>query len=226
MTLLSERGYFYQRLDESGHQVEHDNIWSPGDLMKKLDCEVELTLRGRPVYVSAWVYQVTGEGGGQVPVLFLDTNLEKNSEEDRLITGYLFGGDHEYRLMQEIVLGIGGVRMLRQLEMFPRKFHMNEGHAAFLTIELYQELAALADPYERLERIRGQCAFTTHTPIAAGHDTFAAQLIEAYLPQCLPPEILKMVEQDANFSMTLLALTFSGYGWCLSRTTTCTSPGS
>jgi membrane glycosyltransferase len=211
VTLLSERGYFYQRIDESGNQIEYDNIWSAKDFMTRLDYEIEVTIQERPVFVTAWVYQVTGIGGKSLPVLFLDTNLEKNSEEDRQLTSYLYGGDPEYRLKQEIVLGIGGVRILRRLNIHPKKFHMNEGHAAFLTLQLYNELSYISDPYERVERIRGQCSFTTHTPIAAGHDVFDIGLIEKHLSPSLHPEILKKADQNGKINMTLLALVFSGY---------------
>jgi membrane glycosyltransferase len=211
VTLLNERGYFYQKLDESGHQLESDHIWSPKDFMSRLDSEIELTIQERQVFVSGWVYHVTGIDGKGVPILFLDTNLEKNSEEDRQLTSYLYGGDSEYRLKQEIVLGVGGVRMLRRLNIHPRKFHMNEGHAAFLTLQLYNELSYMTDPYERLEKIRGQCTFTTHTPIPAGHDVFDIRLIEKHLSPLLRPEILKMADQNGKFNMTRLALAFSGY---------------
>jgi starch phosphorylase len=211
VTLLSESGYFYQRLDESGNQVEYDNKWSPKDFMTRLDFEIEVAIQERPVFVTAWVYQVTGIAGKSLPVLFLDTNLEKNSEEYRQLTSYLYGGDPEYRLKQEIVLGIGGLRILRRLNIHPKRFHMNEGHAAFLTIQLYNELAYIADPSERMERIRGQCSFTTHTPIAAGHDVFDIRLLEKHFSSALHPEILKMADQNGKFNMTLLALAFSGY---------------
>jgi len=211
ITLLSEKGYFYQKIDESGRQVEHDNVWFAKDFMTRLDLEVEITIEGRSVFITAWVYQVEGIDGKRLPVLFLDSNLDKNSEEDKKLTGYLYGGDPEYRLKQEILLGIGGVRMLRRLHIHPRKFHMNEGHAAFLTLQLYNEYAYIADPYERLEKIRGQCSFTTHTPLPAGHDLFELRLIEKHLAPVLPPEILEMVKENGKLNTTLLALTFSGY---------------
>ncbi|HEV3470283.1 MAG TPA: alpha-glucan family phosphorylase [Pyrinomonadaceae bacterium] len=179
--LLYHHGYFRQRLRRDGWQEESYNQIDASDLPLRLvrgregePVCVELTLRGRPVCVQAWRADV-----GRVPLYLLDTNVEGNDEIDRLITGHLYGGDRETRCVQEMVLGIGGVRLLRQLGVEPHVFHLNEGHSAFLTLELSRELTrGGADFKEAAARVRERCAFTTHTPVAAGHDEFVAPLIE------------------------------------------------
>jgi starch phosphorylase len=179
--LLYHHGYFRQHLRRDGWQEEAYSQINVDDLPLKLvrgedgrPVVVELVLRGRTVRVRTWRAQV-----GRVSLYLLDTNVDGNDEIDRLITGHLYGGDRETRCVQEMVLGIGGVRLLRQLEIEPHVFHLNEGHSAFLTLELSRELAARGIPFDDAAReVRARCAFTTHTPVAAGHDEFVAQLIE------------------------------------------------
>jgi starch phosphorylase len=179
--LLYHHGYFRQHLRRDGWQEEAYNQINVGDLpmrpVRGADGEpiiIELFLRGRAVRVQAWRTEV-----GRVPLYLLDTNVEGNDEIDRLITGHLYGGDRETRCVQEMVLGIGGVRLLRQLEVEPHVFHLNEGHSAFLTIELSRELTARGLSFKEAAReVRSRCAFTTHTPVSAGHDEFDALLIE------------------------------------------------
>jgi starch phosphorylase len=179
--LLYHHGYFRQHLRRDGWQEEGYNQINVGDLPMQLvhdkDGEpivIELFVRGRTVRVQAWRVEV-----GRVPLYLLDTNVEGNDEIDRFITGHLYGGDRETRCVQEMVLGIGGVRLLRQLEFEPHVFHLNEGHSAFLTLELSRELTEHGVAFEEAAReVRSRCAFTTHTPVAAGHDEFVAVLIE------------------------------------------------
>jgi starch phosphorylase len=179
--LLYHHGYFRQHLRRDGWQEEAYSQINVGDLPMQLvrDREgspvfIELFVRGRGVRVQAWRADV-----GRVPLYLLDTNVEGNDEIDRLISGHLYGGDRETRCVQEMVLGIGGVRLLRRLEIEPHVFHLNEGHSAFLTLELSRELTAGGVPFaEAAGKVRSRCAFTTHTPVAAGHDEFGAALIE------------------------------------------------
>jgi starch phosphorylase len=138
VTLLNEKGYFNQRLDEHGNQHEEDAPWNPSEYMHPIDTKITVPIKDKKVYVKAWIYNITGITGYKVPVLFLDTNLPNNNESERKITGYLYGGDNEYRLKQEIVLGIGGVRILKKLGYSMRKYHMNEGHSGLLVLELLQ----------------------------------------------------------------------------------------
>jgi starch phosphorylase len=179
--LLYHHGYFRQRLRRDGWQEEAYSTIDVKDLPLQLvrgeDGEavhVELEMRGRPVRVRAWRVEV-----GRVPLYLLDTNVEGNDEIDRLITGHLYGGDRETRCVQEMVLGVGGVRLLRRLRLGPHVFHLNEGHSAFLTLELARERTERGESFEEAAReVRARCAFTTHTPVAAGHDEFVAPLIE------------------------------------------------
>src|SRR5215204_2316859 len=179
--LLYHHGYFRQHLRRDGWQEEAYQQISVGDLPMQLvrgddgqPVRIELDMRGRTVGVQAWRVEV-----GRVPLYLLDTNVEGNHEIDRLVTGHLYGGDRETRCVQEMVLGIGGVRLLRRLRIEPHVFHLNEGHSAFLTLELGREQTAAGVGFaEAAGRVRSRCAFTTHTPVAAGHDEFIAPLIE------------------------------------------------
>ena len=179
--LLYHHGYFRQHLRRDGWQEEAYQQINVGDLPMQLvrdrqgePVRIDLFVRGRNVSVQAWRVEV-----GRVPLYLLDTNVEGNHEIDRLITGHLYGGDRETRCVQEMVLGVGGVRLLRQLEIEPHVFHLNEGHSAFLTLELTRELTESGVAFEEAAaRVRSRCAFTTHTPVAAGHDEFVAPLIE------------------------------------------------
>ena len=159
VTLLSENGYFYQKLDENGNQVELPMKFEVSNQLKQLPTLTEVKIENRDVKIRTWYYQVQGISGFIVPVFFLDTNIEGNSEWDKALTKYLYGGDHKYRLAQEIILGIGGVRMLRALGYTTiDRYHMNEGHAALGTLELYDQL-------NDVEKVRDECVFTTHTGI-------------------------------------------------------------
>ncbi len=182
VTLLHRAGYFHQRLDDEGRQVESPVKWDPRDYARAAPVRASVSVRGREVHLRAWVYEVRGAGGHVVPVLLLDSDLDSNEPEDRALTGALYGGDHAWRLAQEIVLGIGGVRALRSFGLREMAcYHMNEGHAALLTAELLREealhLGVAIDSEEAARRVRSRCAFTTHTPIEAGHDRFHADMV-------------------------------------------------
>ena len=180
--LLYHHGYFRQRLRRDGWQEETYSQIDVNDLPLQIvrgrDGEpvyVELEMRWRTVRVKAWRVDV-----GRVRLYLLDTNVEGNDPIDQYISGHLYGGDRETRCVQEMVLGIGGVRLLRRLGIEPHVYHLNEGHSAFLTLELARELTAAGVEFdEAAEAVRARCAFTTHTPVAAGHDEFVAPLIEA-----------------------------------------------
>ena len=184
--LLYHHGYFRQRVRRDGWQEEHYGQIDTNELPMRLIREnrddaqiaspvrIELTIRGRKIFVQAWRVDV-----GRVALYLLDTNIAENSETDRFITGHLYGGDRETRCVQEMVLGIGGVRLLKQLGIRPSVFHLNEGHSAFLTLELARELTLRGMKFEEAAlRVRERCVFTTHTPVAAGHDEFSAALVE------------------------------------------------
>jgi glycogen phosphorylase len=174
--LLYRYGYFRQRLRNDGWQEEHYGETFPNDLpltlVKAADgkpLRIEVFIRERNVLAQVWRAVV-----GRVTLYLLDTNIPENVEMDRWVTGHLYGGDRETRIVQEMLLGIGGVRLLRKLGVKPHVFHLNEGHSAFLTIELAREViqSERRSWTEATDVVRRQCVFTTHTPVAAGNDEF------------------------------------------------------
>ena len=205
ITLLSENGYFYQKLDEYGNQIELPIQFSISNFLQELPSNTTVEIEGRDVKVRPWLYKYRGVGGYIVPVFFLDTNVTGNSDQDRQLTKYLYGGDNRYRLAQEIILGIGGVRILKDLGYTTiDKYHMNEGHAALGTLELY-------DQSNDVEIVRQQCVFTTHTPVAAGHDQFDINMAKSMIGKILPEFILDDITFENKLNMTRLALFFSHY---------------
>src|SRR6185436_3002997 len=171
--LLYRYGYFRQRIAHDGWQEEKYNDVFESELAVKPVVDetgervfVSVHIRGREVFAQAWLAQV-----GRISLYLLDTNVPQNSEIDRMITGHLYGGDTETRIVQEKVLGIGGVRLLRKLGVDPSVYHLNEGHAAFSTLELAHEYLD-SNPDETfahaVEFVREKCVFTTHTPVSAG----------------------------------------------------------
>ena len=205
ITLLSEHGYFYQKIDREGNQIELPINFNINDFLTLLPSKTSVAIEDRTVHIRIWNYLVKGVSGYIVPVFFLDANLEENSEYDREITKHLYGGDNKYRLAQEIVLGIGGVRAIQALGYKTiDKYHMNEGHAALGTLELFSKL-------KNIEKVREQCVFTTHTPVAAGHDQFNLSMAKSMLGEILPEPILREVTFENKLNMTRLALFFSHY---------------
>lgn len=175
-------GYFRQELNTKGFQEEAYRENYPGELpielVKGADGKpllIEVTMRGRDVRACVWKASI-----GRIELYLLDTNVPENEEIDKLVTGHLYGGTRETRLVQEMMLGIGGVRLIRKLGINPSVFHMNEGHSAFLSLELVREILAPEQVSfaEAALRVRERCVFTTHTPVAAGHDEFGADLIK------------------------------------------------
>src|SRR6185436_13935156 len=143
---------------------------------------------------------------GQIlPLILLDTNLPANAPQDRDLTASLYGGDERYRLSQEIVLGIGGTRMLRALGYKGiERFHMNEGHASLLTLELLNEQVVPPGSRYDFNDVRGQCAFTTHTPVPAGHDQFSYGLVREVLGEVIPIETLQVLGGEDRLNLTRL----------------------
>ena len=210
VTLLYRKGYFKQRIDQSGWQFEEEEFWDPREHLIPLSKEVIVNLEGRNVHVRAWMYKLSGIRGNMNPVIFLDTDIEGNSDEDRHLTDKLYSGDSHHRLLQEAILGIGGLRMLIALGATNiRKFHMNEGHAALLTIELYRQYSSCDDPKDEVMR---RAVFTTHTPVAAGHDHFSEDLVRSVLGLYYIPSALDaIVFKNGTLNMTELALQLSSY---------------
>ena len=204
VTLISKRNYFRQKLDANGRQTEQSNEWLPDKLMVQLSNEVFVKIQGRDVKVKAWLYKYKSVTGGVVPVLFLDTDVEGNDSEDREITFYLYGGNEKYRLKQEVILGMGGVRMLDALGFKVRKYHMNEGHSSLLALELLRKNDLVVD------KVRELCVFTTHTPVEAGHDKFSYDLVAEVLDGS-DLDALKQYGGADRLNMTLFALNLSDY---------------
>lgn len=217
VTLLSKKGYFIQELDEAGRQTEYPNSWEPERHLILLPEKVSVSIEGRDVVVQAWQYTVESLTGGYVPIFFLDTDLKENAPEDREITHYLYGGDTAYRLKQEIVLGIGGVRMLHELGFEIKKYHMNEGHSSLLTLELLNRFKRPIEEVwdEKLvwnvEKVKDLCVFTTHTPVEAGHDRFPYDLVLRIMGEFIPLNVLKELGGQDALNMTRLGLNLSEF---------------
>ncbi len=216
VTLLHRQGYFRQQLDAGGRQLEQPENWRPDQFLRETPERARLTLEGRNVEIRAWRYDVKGLSGFVVPVYLLDSDLEENSAGDRTLTDHLYGKDSHYRLCQEAILGIGGVRMLRasgyqQIE----RFHMNEGHSSLLTLELLDEQARLAGrtsiEHEDIEPVRRTCVFTTHTPVASGHDRFPKDLVLRVLGRREVYDMEDVFCCEGELNMTYLALNLSHY---------------
>ncbi len=217
VTLLHRKGYFRQQIDAEGNQTEGPVEWRPEEKLQELPQRATVTIDGRTVHVRAWRYTIVGATGHHVPVLLLDTALPENGEWDRALTGSLYGGDTHYRLCQEAVLGMGGARLLRELGFQGDvRFHMNEGHSSLLSVTLLDWRLEGRKPAELdesdLESVRRQCIFTTHTPVAAGHDRFSQELAR----QVLGDHFIELLDaakclENGELNMTHLALRLSRF---------------
>lgn len=217
VSLASRGGYVRQEIDPNGRQMTRPNPWRPEDWTVPLDAMVAITIDGREVWVRPWLYRHMSPLGHCVPVLLLDTDLDQNRPDDRQITHLLYGGDDGHRLKQEIVLGIGGGLVLQALGFRVRIYHLNEGHAALLTLHLLrqyrrdpEEIAAGELPYDQTP-VRERCVFTTHTPVEAGFDKFPYALVRKMLGDYIEIADLKHYAGEDSLNMTRLALNLSSY---------------
>src|SRR5579863_6702148 len=215
-TLLHRKGYFEQHLNPQGAQSETVQPWNPADFCTEEAARVTVQIEGRVVMVRAWRYDLKGRSGHVVPIYLLDTDLDGNSGWDRGLTDHLYGGDTNYRLQQEIVLGMGGVRMAHALGLRVNVYHMNEGHAALLTLALLESQLGGGPQYGAtetdIEQVRRKCVFTTHTPVPAGHDRFSTEQSIRILGGDRTAQLEKLgCFRDGLLNMTLLALRFSRY---------------
>ena len=221
--LYYREGYFQQAIDSNNWQTEYYNAVDPNNVPVEplLDAEGKRVVGSVEIGMSAVSYQVWRVNVGRVPVYLLDTNLPQNEQHFRDLTTRVYGGDSTTRIMQEILLGVGGVRLVRALGIAPSTFHMNEGHAAFLTLELMREKMAAGKSFAEAQALtKPECLFTTHTPVEAGHDRFRPELMtyamQRYLAS-LPVTFNGIVNlgrvkaDDASepFCMTVLALKLS-----------------
>jgi glycogen phosphorylase len=217
VTLAYRKGYFRQSLDSAGNQIEQPQLWDPEQSLAEVKDHVSVEIEGREVGVRAWEYTIHGIGEDTVTVYLLDTDLPENAASDRTLTDQLYGGDERYRLCQEVILGLGGLRLLQKIGPSDiDRYHMNEGHSALLALGLLarrldQSFAGRVKQLD-IDGIRNLCIFTTHTPVPAGHDQFPRSLVERVLS---PDQISLLDEAEAwhggYLNMTYLALRFSGY---------------
>ncbi len=211
VSLVSRRGYFRQEITPDGDQIEKPDDWDPARFGTRLATSVCVRIAQRDVWVDAWLIRIDSPHGGAVAVILLDTNVERNAPEDRALTDVLYGGDAAYRLAQEIVLGIGGARMLRALGFTIREYHMNEGHSALLALELLREETTKGtEPQQALQEVRLRANFTTHTPIEAAHDRFSYPLVEKILGESIDIRLLRELTGNDELNMTKLARDMSG----------------
>ncbi|MEM2619301.1 MAG: alpha-glucan family phosphorylase [Candidatus Hadarchaeales archaeon] len=209
LTLLYRKGYLKQRLVER-KELQEEDPWDTSQL-RELKPRISVSIGGKEVRVRAFEKDLSGRA--TVPVIFLDTSLDENPEEFRDLTDYLYGGvkypdDRRYRLMQEVVLGMGGVRMLEALGYEPEKYHLNESHTALACLELLSKLG-------EVEKVRERCIFTSHTPLPTGHEQFPYQLAEEVLGK-LPQQVKELAGRE-NLNLTKLALSLSGFTNAVSR---------
>ncbi len=216
VTLLHRKGFFYQKLDQSGWQTEEPTEWIVEDFLTEMPARASVTIEGRTVQLRAWKYDVRGYDGFIVPVYLLDADLPENGEWDRTLTHYLYGGDLHYRLCQEVILGIGGIKMLRALGYDQlQRYHMNEGHASLLTVALLDEHAHQAGrttfTQDDIDHVREQCVFTTHTPVPAGHDQFPLEMVTSVVGHTEIEAMHDVFCCEGSLNMTYLALNLSHY---------------
>ncbi|MBU6409154.1 MAG: alpha-glucan family phosphorylase, partial [Verrucomicrobia bacterium] len=223
VSLFYREGYFQQAIDMNNWQTEFYNLIHPENVPlepvldangRRLRCTVEIGMHN--VEFQAWRINV-----GRVPVYLMGANLPENEERFRDLTARVYGGDSTTRIMQEMLLGIGGIRLLRALGVEPSVYHMNEGHAAFLALELMREKMAAGKAFtDALQDTKACCIFTTHTPVEAGHDRFNPDLMrfamQSYATRWPAPfqELLALgrvhpENPEEAFCMTVLALKLS-----------------
>lgn len=215
-TLLHRKGYFRQHLDENGKQSEEAQPWTVTDFCTEEAPRVTVSIEDRTVTLRAWRYDMVGRSGHTIRIYLLDSDLPENTNWDRSLTDHLYGGDSNYRLQQEIILGMGGVRMLNALGHRVNVYHMNEGHAALLTLALLEAQMG-GGPVSKISEqdvnvVRQKCVFTTHTPVPAGHDRFSKEQAS----RILGGERFGRLEalgccHENMLNMTYVALRFSRY---------------
>ena len=205
ITLLYKEGYFKQRVDEDGVQTETYPRFDPDPLIKQLDLRFSIQLQNRKVWVQAFKFDYIGESDVRIPIYFLDTDVDENLAEDRNISLRLYSGDNNHRILQESILGFGGIKLLQKLKQNDiSTYHMNEGHCSFLVLALLEQFKG------DMDKVRSRCHFTTHTPVPAGHDHFKFSRVKNILKDNIPENLeLPSIEKKDRFHMTELGLKFS-----------------
>ena len=214
ITLLNEQGYVDQEIDSTGRQISLPEKWNKEEHLAKLPFTIEVPFKNCSVICTVWQYNIIGQFNNSLPVYFLDSNVSQNSEYDRTLTSCLYGGDTHYRLCQEYILGLGGLILLEKLGFNSEKvriYHLNEGHASFVGLSLYKQAKKSFSTHKStMDYISSKLAFTTHTPVASGHDRFLLADVE----KVLPTDLFKIIPEEAliknKLCMTQLSLYFSG----------------
>jgi starch phosphorylase len=204
--LCYSSGYFYQFFNEYGEQKEKEIAWNFYYEFDKVEKPITIKIENKDVYVSAWLYRVIGQSGHVLPIYLLTTDVEGNEDWMKKMTGSLYDSTSRWnRIVQEIILGIGGVKLLKSLGYSSiDTYHLNEGHGSFSTLELFNELGSI-------EEVKEKVAFTTHTPVPVGHDRFKQDLIDKVFESRMPKEIRKLADENGEFNMTYLGMALSRY---------------
>ncbi|MHA1727889.1 MAG: alpha-glucan family phosphorylase [Promethearchaeota archaeon] len=203
ITLCYDKGYFYQLINENGYQVEKEIRWQFSTAFQQLPNIIEMDIQGKDVKIGAWLYEVIGETGWKIPVFLLDTNVPGNEEWQKNFTHVLYDATPFQRIVQEMILGIGGAMLLDELGYSNlTTYHLNEGHASFLTLYLLKKYKG------DMEEVKKRCIFTTHTPVPAGHDKFDYNLVYDVIRSMIPDDIKEFAGND-KLNMTKLAIHYS-----------------
>ncbi len=204
--LCYSSGYFYQLFNEHGEQKEKEIEWSFFYEFEKIGKPITIKIENKEVKVSAWLYRVIGQSGHVLPIYLLTTDIDGNEDWMKNMTGSLYDSTSRWnRIVQEMILGIGGVKLLRAMGYNNiETYHLNEGHGSFAALELYNELGDI-------EKVKKKVVFTTHTPVPAGHDRFKQDLVDKVFENRMPPEIRKLGEENGKFNMTYLGMNLSRY---------------
>jgi glycogen phosphorylase len=217
VTMVSRAGCFRQEISSDDRQIEQPDWWDPVQFCEPLGAMVALQIGSRAVWIRPWLYVHTNPLGHEIPILLLDSDLEQNDIEDRKLSHHLYGGGENYRLKQELILGLGGIRLLRALGFRIQTYHLNEGHAAFLTLDLLNRYRIPShdvrpgEPLYDLAKVRERCVFTTHTPVDAGHDRFSYDQFQSLAPDLAEIGELKQLAGPNELNMTRLAFNLAGY---------------
>jgi len=204
--LCYSSGYFYQLFNEHGEQKEKEIEWSFFYEFEKVGKPITIKIENKEIKVSAWLYRVIGKSGHVLPIYLLTTDVDGNEDWMKKMTGSLYDSTSRWnRIVQEMILGIGGVKLLRSMGYNSiETYHINEGHGSFAALELYNELGDI-------EKVKKKIVFTTHTPVPAGHDRFKQDLVDKVFEKRIPPEIRKLGDENGEFNMTYLGMNLSRY---------------
>ena len=204
ISLLYKEGYFKQIIDQEGKQREVYPKFVPEPILSELSHIFSINLNGKEIFIKACVYNHQSINGFTVPIYFLDTDISENDDETRGITLRLYSGDNRHRILQESILGYGGMKLLEILNQTNiEKYHMNEGHCSFIVLDLLKKYKG------DIEKVRSKCHFTTHTPVPAGHDQFEYKLVKEILGNLISDDISLPSMNHNKFHMTELGLQFS-----------------